>query len=299
MILQQGLIASLLTIALALPALQAGAKVTRIEPGEHMVRSVALYSGIQFARIPGSSLQETELYLDLMKPESENPVPVVVFVLGSGWRPTARERLLPQLIEFAKAGYAVASIDYRGSAEAAFPEPQKDVLAAIRYLRSNAASLGLDPDRMALMGNSAGGHLALSAALGADSAIFVDERWAGVSASVDAVIGIYPAAYFQPGVDYFSQHLGVDFSRPDAVAPEGSEPIDLLSAGDPPVMIVQGTADPVVPLSSSERFYEEASAKGHEPELVIVDGIGHNFDQMISVPEVREAMLRFLDRTVR
>ena len=285
--------------AALLAGTEAHAEVTHIVPQTHEVEDINLYSGIQYARMNGSTLLDTELKLDLLMPTSKQPVPVVVFVLGSGWRATSRERLLPQLTFLAQAGFAVASVDYRGSGEASFPEPQKDVMAAVRFLRANAGSFNIDPERIVLMGNSAGGHLAFGAALGSDSDLFNDPRWAGTSSGVKALIGIYPALYFNTDQLAYIQHLSQGFGRPSTQLPEGAEPIDLLTDCDPPIMIIHGTEDSVVPLASSERFYEEASRVGHDVDLVVVDGIGHSFEEMISVPEVRQQMLEFLDRTTR
>lgn len=285
-------------IAAALCGTVAQADVTRIVPQPHAVEDINLYSGIQYARVPGSSLLDTELKLDLLTPTAKQPVPVIVFVLGSGWRATSRERLLPQLTFLAQAGYAVASIDYRGSGEAVFPEPQKDVIAAVRFLRANAESFNIDPKRVALMGNSAGGHLAFGAALGWDSDRFSDRRWAGTSAAVQALIGIYPALYFNTDRPGYNQHLALQLGRPDTRIPEGAEAIDLLTPGDPPILLVHGTEDRVVPLASSERFHLEAGQKGHEADLVVVQGVGHSFEQMFSVPEVRQQILKFLGRTL-
>lgn len=291
-----------LSIAFFLAATLAGAAaradVTRIVPQPYDVEDLNLYSGIQYARVPGSTLLDTELKLDLLTPSSDQPVPVVVFVLGSGWRATARERLLPQLTFLAQEGYAVASVDYRGSGEASFPEPQKDVMAAVRFLRTNAQSFNIDPERIVLMGNSAGGHLAFGSALGWDSDVFNDPRWAGTSSAVSALIGVYPALYFDSDRPVYNRHLSLELGRPDTRIPDGAEPIELLTAGDPPILIIHGTEDSVVPLASSERFYEEATQQGHDVDLAVVQGIGHSFEEMFSVPAVKQQLLQFLSRTI-
>jgi len=285
-------------LAVAVAGTSANAEVTSIAPQPHPVEDINLFSGIQYSRLPGAPLQATELKLDLLMPASRQPVPVIVFVLGSGWRATSRERLLPQLTFLAQAGYAVASIDYRGSGEASFPDPQKDVMAAVRFLRANAGSFNIDPERIVLLGNSAGGHLAFGAALGADSDLFSDPRSDGTSSAVQALIGIYPALYFSTDRPGYNQHLRQQLGQPDTQIPQGAEAIDLLTPADPPILLIHGTADRVVPLASSERFYEESTRQGHDVDMVVADGIGHSFGEMLSVPEVRQQMLEFLSRTV-
>ena len=96
------------------------------------------------------------------------PVPVVVFLHGGGWRLGSRHSAGPAYAraevspfeQVARAGIAVASIDYRLSGEAIWPAQLHDAKAAVRWLRERAAELGIDPERIAAWGESAGGHLA-------------------------------------------------------------------------------------------------------------------------------------------
>ena len=118
----------------------------------------------------GEVLGYRPLELDLYLPQADGPVPVIVYVHGGGWLRGSR-RDPPPLVDadfydqIAAQGFAVAAIDYRLSGEAPFPAPLKDVRHAVRWIRDHAASYGLDADRVFLWGDSAGGHLALLAAL--------------------------------------------------------------------------------------------------------------------------------------
>ncbi len=125
-------------------------------------------------RVPGLVYGEVlgyrPLELDLYLPQAGGPVPVVVHVHGGGWRRGSRREPLPVLgagfyDTLAAEGFAVAAIDYRLSGEARFPAQLEDVRTAISWVRDHAASYGLDADREFLWGDSAGGHLALLAAL--------------------------------------------------------------------------------------------------------------------------------------
>ena len=264
---------------------------------------VELYSDIQYST-SALGLMRNELYLDLMRPTSPEPAPVIVFVTGSGWRAVERERLLPQLVPFAEAGFAVASIDYRGIGEARFPEPQMDVKAAVRYLRANAGLYNLDPDRIAVFGPSAGGHLSLIAGLTGDDEEFVDERWPGVSSQVSAIAAFYPAAFLgesgEPGYDLASMHMGLSVHADENAEAVGRAlPINYVSPDSPPVLLIHGTEDEVVPIDQSQRLYDKLVGEDVDATFVTVEGVGHDFEQMTSVPEVTETLIAFFERTLK
>ena len=159
-----------------------GAAGPRQSPGHYAERSVlqagrTAFSGVTrtIRRVPdlryGEVLGFRPLELDLYVPDGlEGPVPVVVYVHGGGWQRGSRRDPPPLLDadfydQIAAQGLAVAAVDYRLSGEARFPAPLQDVRAAVGWVRDHAADYGLDPGRVFLRGDSAGGHLALLAAL--------------------------------------------------------------------------------------------------------------------------------------
>ncbi|MGB6582380.1 MAG: alpha/beta hydrolase, partial [Streptosporangiaceae bacterium] len=118
----------------------------------------------------GEVLGYRPLELDLYLPQIDGSAPVIVYVHGGGWRRGSRREPLPVLgadfyDRLTTQGFAVAAIDYRLSGEARFPAPLEDVRTAIGWVRDHAASYRLDAGRVFLWGDSAGGHLALLAAL--------------------------------------------------------------------------------------------------------------------------------------
>jgi acetyl esterase/lipase len=266
---------------------------------------VDLYSDIQYST-SAQGLMRNELYLDLLRPSgatADGPTPVIIFVPGSGWRAVEKERVIPHLVQFAKEGFAVAVVDYRGSGEAKFPEPQKDVKAAVRYLRSHADLYNIDPDKIALSGPSAGGHISLIAGLTGNDPEFVDERWADVSSEVSAILAIYPAAYFgesgEPGYDLASLHLGLSVhDEANRAAIDRALPVTYISEDSPPVLLLHGSEDGVVPINQSQRLYAALQEHGVDSTFVTVNGVGHDLEQMTSVPEVNAAMIAFFKRTL-
>lgn len=266
---------------------------------------VDLYSDIQFST-SAQGLLRNELYLDLLRPSGatvDGPTPLIVFVPGSGWRAVEKERVIPHLVQFADEGFAVAVIDYRGSGEATFPEPQKDVKAAIRYLRSHAELYNIDPDKIALSGPSAGGHLSLIAGLTGDDPEFADERWADTSSEVTAILAIYPAAYLgesgEPGYDLASLHMGLSVhDEANGEAVKKALPESYVTEQSPPILLLHGTEDKVVPIDQSQRLYKVLQDNNVDATLVTVEGVGHDLEQMTSVPEVNATMIDFFKRTL-
>jgi len=134
-----------------------------------------------YARVGGTSLR-----LDLYTPsEAPSGLPTLLYLHGGAWAvgdksDAVAERLMP----IVASGFAVASVNYRLVPSVRFPAPVHDVKAAVRWLRANAAEYGLDPDRIAIGGVSAGGHLASLTALTAGGAIFAN----GTSAPFDAIV---------------------------------------------------------------------------------------------------------------
>ncbi|BCB76976.1 alpha/beta hydrolase [Phytohabitans flavus] len=252
------------------------------------------------------------LSLDLHVPAGEGPWPLVVWVHGGGWR-TGDRRTLPstyaELGFFARMrrrGYAVASVDYRLSAEARFPAQLHDVKAAIRWLRANAADLALDADRVALWGESAGGHLVALAGLTADAPDpFVEGEvgLTGVSSAVHAVVNWYGVADL----------VGLD--RKDPESPEAlllggqpghlpelaalASPAEHAHAEAPPFLCVHGVADKVVPYSQSEHLAAVLHAYGTRCDLRPVPGADHIFEGTDDVGALIETSLDFLDDVLK
>jgi len=148
--------------------------------------------GLQYGRHEGTSL-----FGDLYLPQGSGSHPVIVAIHGGGWQASSRDVYRYMGPYLAERGYAVFSIDYRltRDGENCFPAAVQDVRAAVQWLRRKRENLPIDPARIALMGDSAGAHLAAMVALAGDAPEFTDaypdDPYAGISTTVKAVIGIY------------------------------------------------------------------------------------------------------------
>jgi acetyl esterase/lipase len=266
-----------------------------------------LLPGVPYAAIPGLRPLELDLVLP---PDTGRPVPVVVFLHGGGWRVGSRhsagpgyEAASPTPFErLAQAGIAVASVDYRLSGEATWPAQLHDAKAAVRWLRARARELGIDPERVAAWGESAGGHLAeLLGLTGDDPALEGDVGITGLSSAVVAVAAWYAPSDLTAVATDLAQDpadpatreallLGAPPASVPAVAAQAS-PITHVSAGAPPFLLLHGAADRLIPSVQSERLHAALQDAGVDVEIDLYEGADHMWLGSADAPQ------RALDRT--
>ncbi len=213
------------------------------------------------------------------------PAPLAVYIHGGGW--SAGDKLKDDYYNLVKPkllaqGVAVTTIDYRFAPKDRFPAQLVDVAYAVRYLRSNAKKLRIDPDRIATFGTSAGGHLA--------SLLGTVDRSAGsevgalksVSSKVKAVVDISgPADLTDPAFPEVTDiSIQAAFGVPGGTASDPTltlaSPIAHASPGDAPFLIVHGTVDLLVPYDQSVKFAKRLKEVGVPVELLTVTGGDHN-----------------------
>lgn len=203
----------------------------------------------------------------------------VIQIHGGGWALGAPAMLARRSAELANHGFTAVAVEYRLTGEAPWPAQLHDVKRAIRHVRANADSLGIDPARIVLQGHSAGGHLALMAAGTAD-----DPAWdppatepdphGEVSSAVAAVVAFYPPADLRSGPSAV-RLLGEGHDPAVAAA---ASPITHVGAGFPPTMLLHGLDDATVPPASSQALYDALAAAGVPAELHLYAGQIHEFD---------------------
>jgi len=255
--------------------------------------------------------------LDLFLPSSDHvPARVIVFVHGGGWaegdKADGQEK---GALDGVRRGYGVASINYRLSGEAPFPAAILDALAAIRFLRANAKRYGLDKDRFAAWGDSAGGHIVTLLGTAANAPIFAGASLdnAGQSATVKVVVDWFgpndfstmDAEFKASGMgkpnkseagSFESQFLG----KPVTSAPElvrAANPITYISAGSPAILIQHGDKDDLVPIEQSIALANALKAKlpAGQVELDILKGAGHGGEAFESAANL-DRVFAFLDK---
>ena len=271
------------TPALPLPP---PAHAAPLPPARTGAGGVRVLTGVPYAALPGARPLELDLYL----PAGPGPAPVVVFLHGGGWRLGSRHTAGPAyrgadptpFEQVAQAGIAVASVDYRLSGEAVWPAQLHDAKAAVRWLRERAGELGVDPDRIAAWGESAGGHLAELLGLTTDDPAL--EGGVGVTGPSSRVAAV--AAWYAPSdLVGFTTDLGTDptdpgtreaqlLGAPAADVPDRAaqaSPVTHASAAAPPFLLLHGRADRFVPCVQSERLAGQLP----DVELHTYDGADH------------------------
>ncbi|MEV8311142.1 alpha/beta hydrolase [Streptomyces flavidovirens] len=265
---------------------------------------VRRFEGVTYATTPGYRPR----LLDVHVPPGDGPVPAVVWIHGGGWLDGDR-RYPPPTVPVALlhgsvlgAGLALVCIDYRHSLEAPFPAQLHDVKAAIRYIRQFADMFDIDPERIGVWGESAGGHLAALAGLvGPDSsdgqalegtegvreghtAVQAVVDWYGVSEIVTLLSHPMPPA--PPGVEFpnpYAALLGGTAEERPELARVASPVTYADGSTPPPFLLVHGTSDGLVPYSQSEVLAEALKGAGGDVTLQPVDGADHIF---IGAPDV-------------
>jgi acetyl esterase/lipase len=231
----------------------------------------------------GNPRHTLDLYLP-ENPAAEGPLPVVVFIHGGGWQNGDKNggggRVAPLV---ATGKFAGASIGYRLSGEAQWPAQIHDCKAAIRWIKAHAKEHGLDPDRVAVWGSSAGGHLV--AMLGVSDGIADLEgsigAHAGVSSKVKCVVDFFgPADLLTMGGKHDdpaspeSKLIGGPVQENPGKARTAS-PAAHVGADDAPFLIVHGDEDPLVPYGQSVALETKLEAAGVPAVLLTVAGGGH------------------------
>lgn len=277
---------------------------------------LALISGITFSQVPYwfPHYPTKDLKLNLICPfgPPEERRPLLVWVCGGGFITMDRAAHTPWLLGFARQGYIVASAEYRRSNSAHFPGALEDVKAAIRYLRANAENYGIDPARVAVMGESAGAYLAAMTGLTNGKSEYDVGAHLEQSSAVSAVVDLYGPSSFLPipGVTRDESRIPAVFQGPSvtdaflgAYAAEEPElarrasPMDNVTDNAPPFFIAHGTDDPIVPIAHSDRLYEQLTAHNIPTEYYPVAGASHAGPQFYQ-DALRERILRFLERTL-
>jgi acetyl esterase/lipase len=222
--------------------------------------------------------------MDLYYPkEFSKSNPVVVFIHGGGWSGGDKSDLFdhtdfPALMQ---AGFSIAAINYRLAPVYPFPIPIQDAKCAVRFLRANAKSLQLDPDRIGVMGDSAGGHLA--AMLGAADASAKMEGaggWTDVSSQIQAVVEMYAPVDLSAFIKNVNGSIMVRKVFDQKVSPTTNQlrlysPITYISKNDPPVLIIHGEMDNLVPIDQANAYFKLLQKNNVPAVLIAVKNAGH------------------------
>lgn len=242
----------------------------------------------------------TALTLDVFQPAKPNGFGIVMMVSG-GWF-SSHEAINPAMFQpLLNRGYTVFAVVHGSQPKFTIPEIVPDIHRAIRFIRQHAAKYGVDPNKLGITGGSAGGHLSLTMAVQGTSGDpnaknLIDRE----SSAVQCVACFFPPTdflnYGQPGEDAvgvgtlkdFKPAFGPRSDTAEARQKLGREisPIYFIRSNQPPVLIIHGDADKLVPIYQAEKFVERSQAAGATAKLIARAGKDHGWPGMIEEEEI-------------
>lgn len=265
-----------------------------------------------------ATVGKEKLQLDLVQPAGPGPHPVVLCFHGGAWTAGNRKELTVPTISIpgvtpapsnevgilenlARRGYAAATVSYRLAPKNKFPAQIEDAKTAVRFLRANAKKYDLDPDRVAAMGFSAGGHLALLLGTTDTAAGFDGTEHADQSSKVQCVIDFFGPTdmtlYSEtPGVmaSFIVPFLGKECLT-DAACCKRASPMEYVSKSSAPTLFIHGTMDVVVPVIHSEKMYKKMKEAGVPVGMHKVPWKGHGWEDKDATRAAAAAALEFLN----
>jgi acetyl esterase/lipase len=262
---------------------------------------------IVYSNLPYVTNGHERQKLDLYLPREGKNLPLIIRIHGGAWLGGSKEMEWPN--DYVHFGYAVARINYRLSQHAIFPAQIEDCKAAVRYLRANAQKYNIDPNRIGVWGESAGGHLVALLGTTGDVKEFDVGENLSVSSRVQAV-----ADYFGPTdlLQMEAHKLPNTMQHNTADAPEAkliggpvqdnpekaakANPITYVTKDDPPFLIVHGDKDPLVPHHQSEILEEALKKAGVPVTFYTVKGGGHGGFRDPNVPRLTK---EFFDKNLK
>jgi acetyl esterase/lipase len=247
--------------------------------------------------------------LDLyIPPAATGRLPVVIWTGGSAWLADTGKRTATGLAaQLNPAGYAVAGVSIRSSSQIKFPGQLHDIKAAIRWLRANAVTYRFDPERIAIMGDSSGGWTTAMAALTGDAPELEGSvGTTGQSSKVQAAVAFYPPTNFLTMDAWALRRCAQPNCHDNELSPESrlvgcaiqtcadkvdaANPLRYVTAADPPMMILHGGSDPLVPHNQGEQLYMALNKACLDAVFISLPKAGHGpWNGFLTDDAIREA----------
>lgn len=305
-----------------------------IDPGKER-RSINFIDNICYSHVTDLEGGPLDLYLSLMVQNGNSEMrladgrddevstgkqPVIVWINGAGWRGCDKNLMAAEMEFLAEAGYAVACIYYRSSAQGHFPDQLIDCKTAVRFLRAHAREYNLDPDKIGVIGRSAGGHLSTWMALNQDDC--ESREYSQESSKIQAAVDMFGPADVSycakknmeliqdPSYRWHSMDethegalLGItpDMNREEILElADKASSIRYLHKDMAPLAILHGDQDPLVDCEISEELYRKMIELGLEDQtwLYILKNGGHGTREFFQ-PSTKQVILDFFNRYLK
>lgn len=294
-----------------LPGYTPGAEVMRVEK---VTGQVDVLSGVIYQQIK-QTRGVRQLKMTVIVPRTADLKPAIVYFPGGGFTSADHEKYIEMRMALAQSGFVVAAAEYRVVPDV-FPAPVVDGKAAVRYLREHASDYGIDPARIGVLGDSAGGYVAQMVGTTNGEKAFDKGDFLNRSSDVQAVATLYgisnllnigerlpqklQAVHESPAVTEalllngpaFRDFNGASVMSDKAKALQAS-PMGHIKGGEPPFLIMHGSSDTHVSPWQSEQLYKALKAKGDKADYVLVEGAQHGDAHWFQKPIIERVVAWF------
>ena len=245
------------------------------------------------ADITYASINGEDVKLNFARPKgAQGKLPCILVIHGGAWRAGDRSAHNDLIWKFAQRGYVSATIGYRFCPKHPFPAQVQDVKAAVRFLRGNAEKYHIDPNRIGAVGFSAGAHLSMMLGV-MDKADGLDDvgGFSEQSSKVNAVVSFFgptdlTAEFPPPSVPLVKDFIGGTPSEKHEAHVKAS-PLTYVTSGDAPMLLFQGTKDPLVPYQQAIVMLEAMTKAGVHGRVEMIPGASHGWGE----PELTRTLL--------
>lgn len=253
----------------------------------------------EFRDVPFREVDGVRLTLDAHIPEGKGPFAAAILVHGGGWVGGDKQQYITYIFQpIADAGFAWFSINYRLAPQYKFPADAEDVEEGIRWVKANASKYKVDPDRLALIGESAGGHLA--------SLVGAHSQPATRVAAVVSMYGIHDfitaSIEWKPIPTEILQLFGIAaVDAESAPVLIQASPVVYIKKDMPPYLLMHGSKDEDVPHEQSVEMCAKMQKAGAHCELITIEGAPHGMDHWETHPEFlwyKKALVDWLKNTL-
>ncbi|WP_052671176.1 alpha/beta hydrolase [Draconibacterium sediminis] len=279
--------------------------------------NLVLTESVIFHETKSSDGDPMSMKMDIVRPANDKDYPCVIFLTGGGFMFAPKNSSLYNRCEIAKAGYVVASIEYHVASNGLYSDAVKDAKAAIRFMRANAQKYGINPDKVAVWGESAGGYLTgMTGTTNGEKDFEVGENL-DQSSDVQAAIVVFGLSDLTKiGADYDKAAEEAHYTKeaPEAMFVHGknsgltildkpevvakSNPVNYVDKNDPPFLLIHGTVDALVSPSQSVLLHNALRKAGVESTRYAIVGANHGGGHF-SDPKVIQIMVDFLDKALK
>ena len=273
---------------------------------------IDVVSGVVYRQIK-SARRVDQLLMTVLQPRTNGLKPAIVYFPGGGFSSADHEKFIEMRMALAKAGFVVAAVQYR-VVPTKFPALIEDAKGAVRYLKAHAAEYGIDPERIGVLGDSAGGYVAEMMAATNGEKGWDTGDWLNVSSDIAAAVSFYGISdlttigeglnqdkvHSSPAVTEallvngaaFGNFAGAPITA-DKTKAMAASPLGHVDGTEPPVLLMHGSADTLVSPMQSKHFYDALKAKKTDVSYVLVEGAHHGDDPWFQKPVIDRVVTWF------